>query len=264
MAVLGDRDLAGLLSDLPRRPTFRGDLASLAAQLVEITAARRAVMLKIDAAQHSLVVVAANGFDSAAADVQHFSRRPVQPARHLRAEPAPIRGESELGPRALGRIGPWVAVPDVSAAAARVARSMKQERAAELVSSRSVDHALSVRPSCRDFSRRRVILLGGSIAAAADSAIQLIALASPIVARLASLHESNELAGRLTQHRERLTPSSIRCPIRSSSPTRRTTSSCRTIAPSGCSRRATTIPSGDAARSSSTTSCSRRSSPRRR
>ncbi len=33
----------------------------------------------------------------------------------------------------------------------------------------------------------------------------MIALASPIVARLAALHESNELAGRLTQHRERLT-----------------------------------------------------------
>jgi PAS domain S-box-containing protein len=50
-----------------------------------------------------------------------------------------------------------------------------------------------------------VILSGNLDVAAADSAIQLLALASPIVARLASLHESNELAGRLTQHRERLT-----------------------------------------------------------
>jgi PAS domain-containing protein len=50
-----------------------------------------------------------------------------------------------------------------------------------------------------------VILSGDLDVAAADSAIQLIGLASPIVARLASLHDSNELAGRLTQHRERLT-----------------------------------------------------------
>jgi PAS domain S-box-containing protein len=82
---------------------------------------------------------------------------------------------------------------------------MKQERAAELVSSRSAtmlspfDHRVATSPG-------GVVILSGDLdVAAADSAIQLLALASPIVARLASLHESNELAGRLTQHRERLT-----------------------------------------------------------
>jgi PAS domain S-box-containing protein len=100
---------------------------------------------------------------------------------------------------------PWVAVPMSQPLQRGSLEVMKQERAAELVSSRSAtmlspfDHRVATSPG-------GVVILSGDLdVAAADSAIQLLALASPIVARLASLHESNELAGRLTQHRERLT-----------------------------------------------------------
>jgi PAS domain S-box-containing protein len=100
---------------------------------------------------------------------------------------------------------PWVAVPMSQPLQRGSLEVMKHERAAELVSSRSAtmlspfDHRVATSPG-------GVVILSGDLdVAAADSAIQLLALASPIVARLASLHESNELAGRLTQHRERLT-----------------------------------------------------------
>jgi PAS domain S-box-containing protein len=100
---------------------------------------------------------------------------------------------------------PWVAVPMSQPLQRGSLEVMKHERAAELVSSRSAtmlspfDHRVATSPG-------GVVILSGNLdVAAADSAIQLLALASPIVARLASLHESNELAGRLTQHRERLT-----------------------------------------------------------
>src|SRR5262249_37586263 len=75
----------------------------------------------------------------------------------------------------------------------------------ELIASRSVkllspsDHRVATSPA-------GVVLLAGDIdTSGADSAIQLLALASPIVARLAALHDANELTNRLSQHRERLT-----------------------------------------------------------
>jgi PAS domain S-box-containing protein len=205
MAVLGDRDLAGLLSSIAEAPDFPEATSHLLAQLVEITAARRAVMLKIDAAQHSLVVVAANGFDSAVPTVSISLGDLSSPLVICALSLLPIQGESELGPVAIQEMVPWVAVPISQPLQRGSLEVMKQERAAELVSSRSAtmlspfNHRVATSPG-------GVVILSGDLdAAAVDSAIQLLALASPIVARLASLHESNELAGRLTQHRERLT-----------------------------------------------------------
>jgi len=205
MAVLGDRELAGLLSSIAEAPDFPSATSHLLAQLAEGTAARLAVMFRIDATQHSLVVVASSGFESAppafSISLGDLSSPLVLSALSL----VPIRGESELGPRALEGMVPWVAVPMSQPLQRGSLEVMKHERASELVSSRSVtmlspfDRRVATSPA-------GVVLLSGDLdAAAADSAIQLIALASPIVARVAALHESNELAGRLTQHRERLT-----------------------------------------------------------
>jgi PAS domain S-box-containing protein len=205
MAVLGDRDLAGLLSSIAEAPDFPAATSHVLAQLAELTAARRAVMLKIDAAQHSLVVVAASGFDAAAPAFSISLGDLSSPLVICALSLLPIRGDSELGPRALEEMVPWVAVPMSQPLQRGSLEVMKQERAAELVSSRS---ATMLSPFDRRVatSPAGVVILSGDLdVAAADSAIQLIGLASPIVARLASLHDSNELAGRLTQHRERLT-----------------------------------------------------------
>jgi len=205
MAVLGDRELAGLLSSIAEAPDYPTATSHLLAQLAEITAARRAVMLKVDPAQHSLVAIASNGFDPPpppfSVSLGDLSSPLVISALSL----LPIRGLSELGPRAFDAMTPWVGVPMSQPLQRGALEVMRQERAAELISSRSMtmlspfDHRVATSPA-------GVILLAGDIdASAADSAIQLIALASPIVARLAALHEANELTNRLSQHRERLT-----------------------------------------------------------
>jgi len=111
MAVLGDRDLAGLLSSIAEAPDFPAASSHLLAQLAEVTAARRTVMLKIDAAQHSLVVVASSGFESGAPAFSISLGDLSSPLVICALSLLPIRGESQLGPRALEDMGPWVAVP---------------------------------------------------------------------------------------------------------------------------------------------------------
>jgi len=205
MAVLGDRDLAGLLSSIAEAPDFPTATSHLLAQLADVTAAQRAVMLRIDTAQHSLVAVASTGFASAppafSISLGDLSSPLVLSALSL----IPIRGESELGPRILDGMTPWLAAPMTQPLLRGSVEVMKQDRAAELIASRSItmlaplEHRVATSPA-------GVIVLSGELdSTAADAAIELIALASPIVARVAALHESNELAGRLSQHRERLT-----------------------------------------------------------
>ena len=63
MAVLGDRVVAGLLSALAEAPDFAAAASFLLTQLAEITAAPRALMLRIDGPQENLTVVATTGPD---------------------------------------------------------------------------------------------------------------------------------------------------------------------------------------------------------
>ena len=205
MTVLGDRELAGLLSSIAEAPDFHTATSHLLAQLADITAARRAVMLRIDPAQHSLITVASMGFDTAlpafSVSLGDLSSPLVISALSL----IPIRGESGLGSRMFDGIGPWLAVPMTQPLQRGLVEMMKQERAAELISSRSLtmlaplEHRVATSPA-------GVIVLSDDLNVPAEnSAIELITLASPIVARVSALHESYELAGRLSQHRERLT-----------------------------------------------------------
>ena len=205
MAVLGDRELAGLLSSIAEAPDFSAATSHLLAQLAEITAARQAVLLRIDPTQHSLVAAASSGFESPPPSFSISLGDISSPLVISALSLLPIRGESELGPRALDGVAPWVAVPISQPLQRGALEVMRQERAAELIASRSMtmltpfDQRVATSPA-------GVVLLSGDIeVVAADSAIQLLALASPIVARLAALHEANELTGRLSRHRERLT-----------------------------------------------------------
>src|SRR5215467_399616 len=132
MAALGDRKLAGLLSSIAEAPDFPAATSHLLAQIAEVSAARQVVMLKIDAPQHSLVAVASNGFDSAPSfsiSLGDLSSPLVISALSL----LPIRGESEVGPRALDGMAPWIAVPMSQPLQRGVLEVMKKERAAELI-----------------------------------------------------------------------------------------------------------------------------------
>src|SRR6476620_10595503 len=131
MDVLGDRDLAGLLSSIAEAPAFPAAPSHLLAQLAEVTGAQRAVMLKIDAAQHSLVVVAANGFESAVPTFSISLGDLSSPLVICALSLLPIRGESELGPLAIREMVPWVAVPMSQPLQRGSLEVMKKERAAE-------------------------------------------------------------------------------------------------------------------------------------
>lgn len=205
MAVLGDRDLAGLLSAIAEAPDLAAATSHLLAQLADVTAARRAVLLRIDAAQHSLSAIASVGFGHTpptfSISLGDLSSPLVVGALSL----MPMRGDIALAPRALEGMTPWVLLPMSQPLLRGALEVMPRERASELTAARSVtmleppEHRVATAPA-------GVVVFGGEfdegrIAAAVD----LVVLASPIVARVAALQESSDLANRLSQHRERLT-----------------------------------------------------------
>src|SRR5690349_15406763 len=205
MSVLGDRDVAGLLSAIAEAPDLSAATSHLLAQLADVTAARRAVMLKVDAAQHSLSVVASAGFGSTAPvfgiSLGDLSSPLVISALSL----IPLQGVTTLGARALEDMVPWTTLPMSQPMQRGSLEVMKRERAAELISSRSI---AILEPPARKVATAPagVIMLAGDFdAKTVDAALDLIALASPIVARISSLQDSVDLSSRLSQQRERLT-----------------------------------------------------------
>jgi PAS domain S-box-containing protein len=205
MSVLGDRDVAGLLSAIAEAPDLSAATSHLLAQLADVTAARRAVMLKVDAAQHSLSVIASAGFGSTAPvfgiSLGDLSSPLVISALSL----IPLQGVTTLGPRALEDMVPWTTLPMSQPMQRGSLEVMKRERATELISSRSI--AMLEPPARRVATAPAgvVILAGDFDAKTVDAALDLIALSSPIVARMSSLQDSVDLSSRLSQQRERLT-----------------------------------------------------------
>ncbi len=205
MAVLGDRELAGLLSAIAEAPDISAATSHLLAQLADLTAARRAVMLKLDPAQHSLVAVASLGFGDAPPSFSISLGDLSSPLVISALSLVPMQSGSEIGLHALDRMTPWIALPMSQPLQRGSLEVMKRDRAAELIASRPVtmrappEHRVATAPAgC-------VVLSGEFDDTTTAAAIELVMLASPIVARVAALHETSEAAIRLSQHRERLT-----------------------------------------------------------
>ncbi len=205
MAVLGDRELAGLLSAIAEAPDISAATSHLLAQLADLTSARRAVMLRIDPVQHSLVTVASIGFGSAqptfSVSLGDLSSPLVISALSL----IPMRGGVDAGPQVLEGMMPWTALPMSQPLQRGALEVMKRERAAELVTTRSVTMLVPLEHRVATAPAGLVLLSGESDDVTTAAAVELVVLSSPIVARVAALHESSELANRLSQHRERLT-----------------------------------------------------------
>src|SRR5215216_3497555 len=184
MAVLGDRSVAGLLSALAEAPDFAAAASFLLTQLVEITAASRACMLRVDEAQEALVVVAAAGFDENQPEfgipLVDLSSPLVLSALSL----APVRGKARLAQRALASFEDWVALPMSQPRFRGAPETMSEQRAAELLSSSSVtliasgEHRLGVAPA------GVVLFEAPADGEPIDQAMDLLALASPVIARL--------------------------------------------------------------------------------
>jgi PAS domain S-box-containing protein len=205
MSAVGDRDVAGLLSALAEAPDYEAASSYLLSQLVEIAASARGCVFRLDPAQDVMSLVACVGFDdptpTQALALGDLSNPIVLSALALftiRGSNAPITGQLDV-------LAPWVAIP-LAMPRARAARErMSAHRARDIAASLAVE-------VFRDSGDRHDVVPGGAVVLqgpladdALDAISEIIALASPLVARLAALSDASDLVERLTQQRDRLT-----------------------------------------------------------
>jgi PAS domain S-box-containing protein len=205
MAGLGDRSIASLLSALAEAPDIQAVASFLVAQLVEITGAPRGAVLRIDASRENLAVLASTGFP--------FDPHPVTISLGNLSSPIvvstlsllPVQGTVPLEQRGFSDLAEWYVLPMAQPHARGAIGVMARDRASELATS------LHSAPLTRAENRLGVspagaVLLEGPLSAdAVGEALDVLALADPIVARMASLSEARDAAERLSQQRERLT-----------------------------------------------------------
>src|SRR5512132_4080384 len=210
MAVLGDRGVAGLLSALAEAPDFAAASSFLLTQLADITAAPRCCLLRIDEPLENLRLVSCLGFDEGGAPPT--ARVPVgdlsNPLIISTLSLLPARGNAPLSHRGLESLEsfrPWLAVPLSQPRFRGAPETMGAQRAGELIAAPSItlltngERRLGVAPA-------GVILLEGTFDdATIGEAVDVVSLASPVLARLCSLEEARDIADRLKQQRERLT-----------------------------------------------------------
>ena len=195
MAVLGDRGVAGLLSALAEAPDFAAASSFLLTQLAEITAAPRCCLLRIDEPLENLRLVSCFGFDEGGApptarvSVGDLSNPLIISTLSL----LPARGDAPLSHRGLESLEsfrPWLAVPLSQPRFRGAPETMGAQRAAELIAAPSItllangERRLGVAPA-------GVILLEGTFDdATIEEAVDVVSLASPVLARLCSLEEA--------------------------------------------------------------------------
>jgi PAS domain S-box-containing protein len=205
MAVLGDRSIAGLLSALAEAPDFRAAASFLLAQLADLAGARHAAMLRLDSSHENAELIAAIGLDvelgEIAIPLSDLSSPLVISALAL----VRMQGRSPLGPRTLGIFDRWIALPMSQPRYRGAPGAMSPERAAELVSSRTIavlptpERRLGVAPA------GVVLLENPDDPTVIDEAGEILALASPLMGRLSALEDARDNTERLSQQRERLT-----------------------------------------------------------
>ena len=206
MAGVGDRAVASLLSSLAEAPDFSAAASYLLTHVAEITGEARACMLRLDWRQENLHAVAVLGLDTGDAPLTISVDDLTNPLVVSTLSLAPVRGASPLGPRELAPLHAWVALPTSQP---RVARSgadvMSTQRAAELLAASGA--------SLIDAPERKlgaipagVIVVEGPVSdEAIDEALRVVNLASPVIARLASLESAVARADSLARQAERLT-----------------------------------------------------------
>jgi PAS domain S-box-containing protein len=206
MAVGGDRALASLLSALAEAPDFSAAASFLLTQIAEITGAARSLMLRFDPSQESLHAVATLGFSAGLPSLGVPVNDLASPLVISTLALVPVRGEgAALGPRALSSLRNWVTLPMGQPRTRGALETMSAQRAAELLASPTtsmlepLERRLGTAPA-------GVIVVEGPVSGEAlDEALDVVAFASPVIARLASLEQARERAESLAQQRERLT-----------------------------------------------------------
>jgi PAS domain S-box-containing protein len=205
MAVLGDRAVAGLLSALAEAPDSQAASAFLVAQLVDLTAAPRGCMLRLDAARESLVVAASSGFSPEPTSLSISIADLASPIVVAALALVPVHGKLPLAQRAFVGMNEWYVLPIAQPRYRGAMEVMQRERAVELLGAPGLS-ALPGLDRRIGMSPAGAVLIEGPISNEAfDQSLELISLASPIIARITSLEDARETADRLGQQSQRLT-----------------------------------------------------------
>ena len=205
MAVLGDRSVASLLSALAEAPDFTAAASFLLSELAELTGAPRACMLRAESGEETLALVASTGFSpempAFAVSLGDLSSPLVISARSLTS----ARGQGALGPHPLSELRGWTLLPMSQPGFRGAPAVMSPLRAAELLSAAD---AMLITTQEQRFGAvpGGVVVLEGMLKGATfDDAAEVVALASPVIARLSALESAWLTTERLSQQRERLT-----------------------------------------------------------
>jgi PAS domain S-box-containing protein len=205
MAVLGDRAVAGLLSALAEAPDSKAAAAFLVAQLVEITAAPRACVLRLDASREAVVVAASTGFSPEPGVLGISLVDLTSPIVISALGLVPIHGTAALAQRAFVGMKEWYILPIAQPRFRGAAEVMHRERAVELVTAPGIEVLPGIERRLGVSPAGAVVVEGPISQEALDQALELLMLASPVLARVTSLEDARETADRLAQQRERLT-----------------------------------------------------------
>jgi PAS domain S-box-containing protein len=204
MAGVGDRAVASLLSALAEAPDLAAAASKLLTQIAERTGAVRACMLRLDAAQESLQGVAALGLDTSLPATGIPIGDASNPLVISTLALAPIVGKGALGPRALASLHSWMTLPMSYPQPHHALDALSARRAAELVAALPVKmlDPIERRPGAAPAG---VIVVEGPIGDTAFAeALEIVNLASPIIARIESLEHARERSDGLAKQRERL------------------------------------------------------------
>jgi len=190
---------------LAEAPDFAAAASFFLTHVVEITKASKACILRLDAAHEHIELVSTLGFDAdpprVAIPISDLSSPLVICALTL----APVQGDTPSPLRSLGLSESWVALPLSQPRFRGAPEILAFQRGAELVGSPSIK--LLETPERRLGSAPAgVVLVEGVVEGAVlDEVLELVTLASPVLAQLVALEDSRQLVERLGQQRDRFT-----------------------------------------------------------
>ncbi|HEX3867997.1 MAG TPA: histidine kinase dimerization/phospho-acceptor domain-containing protein, partial [Gemmatimonadaceae bacterium] len=116
-----------------------------------------------------------------------------------------IRGSGALGQFSFARLDSWIAIPMSQPRIRGAPEALSPQRAAEFLSAMSAE-MLPMAERRLGTAPAGVILIEGTVHPdALAGAVELVSLASAVIARLGSLEDSRDLVERLSQQRDRLT-----------------------------------------------------------
>jgi PAS domain S-box-containing protein len=202
-----DRQIAGLLSTLAEAPDFHAATQFLLSQVVAMTGASRACLMRYDATDEALAIVAHVGFDSPYVwELASALRDRMNPLMVSALALTPVVGTAPPANswRDLGLMT-WTALPMSQPHFRGAPALLADPHAAELLSGNG---ARLVPMTQRRFSSAPggVIVVDGVYDDELVRGVaEIVSLAGPVVARLASLNEAQLGADKLGQERERLT-----------------------------------------------------------